>query len=389
MPAPDLPITREFDDPAALRAHLDSGGDLAYAVLQGLDLRPFAEDLARVDVHCAVVLGGQAEPRTLDHLRTRGAILFPTSVFADCLFDPYPSGLYTPSKLILDTYRIGEPESASRTLDARIYHQYRNSGGAATSDFLISLARRLHDHGMADATAEFIEGKRVVAVMGGHGLSRATAMYATVASMAGELTRRGYLVATGGGPGAMEAAHLGALLAFRSPAALDAALTTLAGAPTFTDVQWQDTAARVHRDSHASAGDLGQSLGIPTWHYGHEPPTVFASHIAKYFDNSVREDGLLRIATAGVVFAPGSAGTLQEVFQDAAQNHYAEGPPSPMIFFGRRFWEIELPAYPLVSRLAGDREYSHLLWITDEPLEVIAWIDRWSPPPNPGFDTGG
>lgn len=354
-------------------------------MLQGLDLRPFVEDLARVDVRRAVILGGQAEPRTLDHLRTRGAILFPTSVFADCLFDPYPSGLYTPSKLILDSYRIGEPGSASRTLDARIYRQYKGSGGAATSDFLISLARRLHDHGMADATAEFIEGKRVVAMMGGHGLSRATPMYATVASMAGELTRRGYLVATGGGPGAMEAAHLGALLAFRERAALDAALSTLAAAPAFTDALWQDTAARVHRDAHASAGDLGQSLGIPTWHYGHEPPTVFASHIAKYFDNSVREDGLLRIATAGVVFAPGSAGTLQEVFQDAAQNHYAEGPPSPMVFFGRRFWGEELPAFPLVSKLAGDRRYRELLRITDDPVDVVAWIERWSPPPLPAY----
>jgi hypothetical protein len=81
--------------------------------------------------------------------------------------------------------------------------------------------------------------------------------------------------------------------------------------------------------------DACKSIGIPTWLYGHEPPAPFATHIAKYFANSVREDGLLAIARHGVIFAPGSAGTTQEVFQDAAQNHYAnQGVYSPMIMFG-------------------------------------------------------
>ena len=35
--------------------------------------------------------------------------------------------------------------------------------------------------------------------------------------------------------------------------------------------------------------------------------------MAKYFSNSLREDGLLAIATHGVVYAPGSAGTTQDV----------------------------------------------------------------------------
>ncbi len=49
--------------------------------------------------------------------------------------------------------------------------------------------------------------------------------------------------------------------------------------------------------------------------------------------------GLLAIATHGVVFAPGSAGTIQEIFQDAAQNHYASfGPPSPMMLLGVDYW---------------------------------------------------
>ena len=61
------------------------------------------------------------------------------------------------------------------------------------------------------------------------------------------------------------------------------------------------------------------SLGIPTWLYGHEPSTPFATHIAKYFVNSVREDTILTVAYGGIIFTPGSAGTLQEIFQEAVQ----------------------------------------------------------------------
>lgn len=374
-----VPITREFDDPASLRAHLDAGGDLAHAVLQGLDLRRFARELASVDVRCAVVLGGRADPELLDDLRARGAVLFPTAVFADCVFDPYPSRLYTPERLILDGYRIGEPASAAETLDARIHRQYADAGGDTTRDLMTSLARRLHDHGMTDAITELIAGRRVLAIMGGHGLARTDATYREVASLARELSARGYLVASGGGPGAMEAAHLGALLAPRGPGALDDALRALENAPTYIDELWQDSAARVYRDATEDGAPLGVSLGIPTWHYGHEPPTVFATHIAKYFDNSVREDGLLRIANAGVVFAPGSAGTIQEVFQDAAQNHYGPGDPSPMVFLGVDYWSREKPLFPLLQRLAEGRAYAERLAITDDIGEAVRWIERWSP----------
>ena len=76
----------------------------------------------------------------------------------------------------------------------------------------------------------------------------------------------------------------------------------------------------------------GESLAIPTWVTAGEPISLFASHIAKYFSNSIREDGLLAVATAGIVFAPGGAGTMQEIFQDGAQNAYRVFGRSPMAF---------------------------------------------------------
>jgi hypothetical protein len=64
----------------------------------------------------------------------------------------------------------------------------------------------------------------------------------------------------------------------------------------------------------------------------------------EYFTNSIREDGLLAIARSGVVCAPGGAGTEQEVFTDSAQNSLTlYGVRSPIVFFGRDFFEAEHP----------------------------------------------
>ena len=113
------------------------------------------------------------------------------------------------------------------------------------------------------------------------------------------------------------------------------------------------------------------SLGIPTWLYGHEPSTPFATHIAKFFENSLREDNILTLAFGGTIYAPGSAGTLQEIFQEAVQNHYLSfGFSSPMIFLGKQFWTEEIPVYPLVEQLMETGKYKNLLLTLDRKSVV-------------------
>jgi len=123
-----------------------------------------------------------------------------------------------------------------------------------------------------------------------------------------------------------------------------------------------------------------RSLGIPTWLYGHEPPTPFASDIAKYFANSVREDGILTIAKGGVIFAPGSAGTIQEIFQEATQNHYLSfGYASPMVFLNSSYWSNEMPVYPLIKQMFDDRKYKNLILSEcDTGIEVIQEILKFT-----------
>jgi predicted Rossmann-fold nucleotide-binding protein len=366
----------EFETLDELETHLDAGRPLEHAVFQSLDLTSHVERLRERSLHGAVLLGCQMPPDLVQHAVNSGALLFPR--IDGVPYNPYRAHLYTPEAL-LGAYRPGEPDSYHATLDGRVYHYFMDRGGPEPTNFLDLLAQRLHDQAITDALHEFIDGRRVVAIMGGHGMARDADAYHTVARIARQLTRRGFLLASGGGPGAMEATHLGAWFAHHSEDALREAADMLAVAPRYTPVgAWLDAAFAV-RDAFPRPDGAPPSLGIPTWHYGHEPPNVFATHIAKYFTNSLREDGLLAIARHGVIFAPGSAGTIQEVFQDAAQNHYETmGHVSPMIFFGTDYWTREKPVYPLLRQLAEGHTYASFLHLSDDIADIVSTVERFA-----------
>ncbi len=69
------------------------------------------------------------------------------------------------------------------------------------------------DYSIKDALYDYLEGKTVVSIMGDHAMRRASPEYREVVELARALAREGFLVTTGGGPGAMEAANLGGYLA--------------------------------------------------------------------------------------------------------------------------------------------------------------------------------
>ena len=235
-------------------------------------------------------------------------------------------------------------------------------------------ARTVHDYHIRLAMHSFLRGyerNKVVGIMGGHQLKRSDPMYRLVVTVAKSLTEQGYLMISGGGPGAMEATHLGAWLAGRPAPDVDVALSILGVAQCYADDGWLESSLDVI--SRLPQLYDFQSLSVPTWFYGHEPPTAFATHIAKFFDNSVREDTILTEAYGGLVFMPGSAGTLQEIFQEAVQDHYVSlGYPSPMIFVGSDFWQNKIPVYPFMTRMLQTGQYKNLLLtLADSAPEVI------------------
>jgi predicted Rossmann-fold nucleotide-binding protein len=171
----------------------------------------------------------------------------------------------------------------------------------------------------------------------------------------------------------MEAANLGAHLSTREDPVLDQAIQMLSAVPDFRPSvgAWAAAALDVRRRWPTSA----LSLGVPTWFYGHEPPNAFASDIAKYFENAIREDVLLHVCTAGTVFMPGQGGTVQEVFQDACENYYADpASVAPMVLVGRDYWTRELPVWPLLQALAAGHDMEHCVHLVDDPDEVSALL---------------
>ncbi len=391
----------DIDSLEALQEHLRRGGSLTDRVVHALDLTGCPEIYAAEVTGC-VVLGCTLSPQLRDQLEQRGALVFPA--FRGIPYNPYRRELYTTAELLSGYSRGGY----TGTLDFQIYAHFDRARNRHGHDLPIreSLAQRIHDHAVDDALYAFVSrhgAGQVVGIMGGHSTARDSAEFRQVVVLGRELTRRGFLVATGGGPGIMEAGNLGAYLSnFDDDRVIDAALEILSDAVKFDGGEPEGTPAyldavkryisagydaRHALDSDAFAqrfgrrGPSGSSLAVPTWFYGHEPSNLFCDHIAKYFSNGLREDVLLASARAGVVFAPGSAGTLQEVFMDLAQNHYATFVDrSPMVFLGVAQFA---PTYELVrgfvDRRGMSEVYGDMIASFDEPIDVVDFIDRTPP----------
>lgn len=352
----------QFD--AYVAAH---SGSLAGCRIQGVDLRDRGWELRAAEVADTAFLGCLLSDSVAGDLRQRGAMVFPPS--PQLPFDPYRIALYTAEEL----YRGIETLAYEQTMDALAYRWDREPRGR--EDVLGLVLRSLHDDAISDALGEWAQGHRIVGVMGGHTLGRGTDGYAQAALLGRSLTRNGFTVATGGGPGAMEAANLGAYLAPQPDGALTEALDLIAAVPAFREVTaWARAAFQVRERFPVSSA--GTSLSVPTWFYGHEPPNAFATSIAKYFSNALREDVLLAHAQTALVYLPGAAGTVQEVFQAATPAYYGGSRARRMILVGVAYWTKELPAWPLLRKLAEGRPMQSALHLVDTVAEAGVLLSK-------------
>jgi predicted Rossmann-fold nucleotide-binding protein len=307
-----------------------------------------------------------------------------------------PDRLYLSSALY-DTWDADDDLSLGRSLDFRTYLATLAQGQPTARSRGIGNGRALHDAAISYSLAARVADARSVGILGGHGESRVSTTYEAVAHIAYALSRQNFTILSGGGPGAMEAAHLGARYAPLGDAALADALARISRDPQLshfpfphgTDLvkdgafdlnalrrlhAWMTPAMELAIETELAAG---ASIGIPTWLYGHEPATPLATEHAKYFENSIREDGLLTLAIYGAIYAPGKAGTLQEIFEDANQNFY--GPPneglSPMVFLDLDgYWTKRFPVVPILRELFGER-FDEVVTVAGSADEAIAAIE--------------
>ena len=228
--------------------------------------------------------------------------------------------------------------SGSPTATRRRPTPGRTTGSCAPEtdgDIFASMLRGIHDDAVSDALDELLVGARVVGVMGGHAMERGTAAYAGAARLGRALARAGphgghrrRSRRDGGGQprrlrGTLRRTDAGRRPGHPGQGALLPALHHRLGPGRLRRTRPLARTAAPRWASRPGSTATSRS-------------NAFAPRIAKYFANATREDGLLARCNAGVVFLPGAAGTVQEIFDNATPNYYelarrsdAHGPGRP------------------------------------------------------------
>jgi len=191
--------------------------------------------------------------------------------------------------------------------------------------------------------AEFVEGFDTLASVKGPAVSffgsartrPDNPYYDLTVTLAAQLSKHGYSIITGGGPGIMEAANRGA--------------------------------------AEAGGNSIGLNINLPF----EQEPNIFANIPLSFKYFFVRKVMFIKYAMAFICM-PGGFGTLDEVFEAITLIQTRRIKPFPIVLVGRDFWSdmIHWIENKLLSIGNVDRDDLLIFQIMDDPEEIVAFIKR-------------
>jgi uncharacterized protein (TIGR00730 family) len=159
--------------------------------------------------------------------------------------------------------------------------------------------------------------------------------YQLTVSIAAELSRQGYAVITGGGPGIMEAANRGA--------------------------------------TEAGGFSVGLNINLPF----EQQPNVFTNLPLSFKYFFVRKVMFIKYAMAFICM-PGGFGTLDEAFEAITLIQTKRIKPFPIILVGTDFWAglLDWLQEKILADGNIDSDDMNIIHLLDEPQEIVSYIKK-------------
>jgi len=190
---------------------------------------------------------------------------------------------------------------------------------------------------------DFIDGFEVmpnflpsVTIFGSARIKEGNKYYETARELAFKLSKKGFSIVTGGGPGIMEAANKGAF--------------------------------------EAGGNSIGLNIKLPK----EQKPNKYLTEILNFNYFFARKVMLVKYATAFVLF-PGGFGTLDEITETLTLIQTKKLKPFPVILYGNEYWNgfVQWLNDVVVKDGYIDKEDTELFKQIDDINEIVDYIDQW------------
>ncbi|WP_299229984.1 TIGR00730 family Rossman fold protein [Sulfurihydrogenibium sp.] len=190
---------------------------------------------------------------------------------------------------------------------------------------------------------DFIDGFEVmpnflpsVTIFGSARVEEGNKYYEAARELAFKLSKKGFSIVTGGGPGIMEAANRGAF--------------------------------------EAGGNSIGLNIKLPK----EQKPNKYLTEILNFNYFFARKVMLVKYATAFVLF-PGGFGTLDELTETLTLIQTKKLKPFPVILYGNEYWNgfVQWLNDVVVKDRYIDKEDTELFKQMDDIDEIVDYIDQW------------